>query len=163
MQDGQVAGEFVPDREEEDLVDFEYDDSPASDSDAEDNPAAADAADKGGMHDSSFERFLDEWSDDDSTSKIGGSGADSHPNPKKAPLKRPRADGPSTGAAPSKSAKTTVAAPRGKATQTGRTRVQPAGKVPGAKPKVGPVLKGIPLDIPPLRFRMPRGAPMTAG
>ena len=41
MQDGQVAGEFVPDREEEDLVDFEYEDSPASDSDAEDNPADA--------------------------------------------------------------------------------------------------------------------------
>src|ERR1041385_2210429 len=129
MQEGQVAGEFTPDREEEDPADLEYDDSPASDSDAEENPANAGAADQGGMHDSSFERFLDEWSDDDSTSKIGGSDADLHPNPKKAPLKRPRADGPSTGAAPSKSAKTAVAAPRGKATQTGRTPVQPAGKV----------------------------------
>ena len=98
--------------------------TPASDSDVEDNPADAGAADQGGMHDSSFERFLDEWSDDESTSKIGGSGADSHPDPKKAPIKRSRADGPSTGAAPSKSAKTTVVAPRGKATQTGRTRVQ---------------------------------------
>src|ERR1041385_5587997 len=105
MQDGQVAGEFVPDREEEDLVDFKYDDSPASDSDVEDNPADAGAADQGGMHDSSFEIFLDEWSDDDSASKVGGSDADLHPDHKKAPLKRSRADGPSIGAAPSKSAK----------------------------------------------------------
>src|SRR4051812_3046289 len=163
MQDGQIAGEFAPDREEEDLVDFKNDDSPASDSDAEDNPADTGATDQGGMHDSSFEIFLDEWSDDDITSKIGGSGADSHPNPKKAPLKRSRADGPSTGAAPSKSSKTTVVAPRGKATQTGRTRVKQTGKVPGAKPKVGPVLHEVPPDIPPLRFRMPRGAPMTVG
>src|SRR3954466_8238117 len=99
MQDGQVVGSFAPDREEEDPTDLEYDDSPASDSDVEDNPADAGAADQGGMHDSSFERLLDEWSDDDSASKVGGSDADSHPVPKRAPLKRSRADGSSIGVA----------------------------------------------------------------
>ena len=122
MQDGQTDGTFAPDREEEDPTDLEYDDSPASDSDVEDEPTNVDAIDQGGMHDSSFEHFLDEWSDDDNASKVEGSGADSHPKPKKAPLKQLRADGSTSGAAASKGEKDAVVVPKREAPQTGRTR-----------------------------------------
>ena len=83
MQDDQVAGSFAPDRSKEDPEDLEYYGLLSSDSSSEDDPADepadAGAADQGSTCDPSFERFLDEWSDDENTSKIGDSGADSHP------------------------------------------------------------------------------------
>ena len=106
MEDGQVAGIFAPERTEEDPEDLEYhgllssSDSGSEDG-SSDNTADAGAADnaadvgatdvgtadQGGTRDPSFGCFLNEWSDDECTSKFGDSGADSHPEPQKAPLK----------------------------------------------------------------------------
>src|SRR3954469_17810901 len=89
MEDGQVAGTYAPDREEDDPADVEYDgEVPPSDStddeessgessESEDlaDDADAEAADpkdggtrtaaQGGTPDPSLEQFLAEWSDDD--------------------------------------------------------------------------------------------------
>src|SRR3954462_7361000 len=94
MEDGQVAGEYAPNRTEDDPEDVEYHgDFPSSKSDSEDESSdestdadepAADANTRasdpgvtaqGGTQDSSFEKFLKEWSDDDSLSKVGDSDA----------------------------------------------------------------------------------------
>src|SRR3954466_7756578 len=125
MEDGQVAGQFAPDREVDDPTDFEFNgghpidpaggsessadnsDSEESDEDAESDSADDDAdpppAARGGMPTSSFEQFLAEWSDDDddddALSKIGGSTA-AHPRPLKVPAKRAAAASSSSANAP---------------------------------------------------------------
>src|SRR4051812_29126339 len=118
MEEGQITGVFAPDRTEEDPEDLEYHDllsgsdtssddgSSDDDADAEEPDNTADvgasdtgATDQGGMRDPSFERFLNEWSDDDNTSNIGDSSTDSRPEPPKAPLKRSRAASSFSGAA----------------------------------------------------------------
>src|SRR3954463_868269 len=140
MEDGQVAGVYAPDRTEDDPTDVEYTGNFASSDSADeeessgestesDNPAddasteAADTRDadtgiaaRGGTHDPSFEQFLAEWSDDDddSLSNIGDSDAFPHAKPPKAPIKRTLTTGSTTGAGPSKVAKTTPTAPKGK-------------------------------------------------
>src|SRR3954464_2898111 len=106
MEDGQVAGQYAPDRSDEDPADVEYHgDFPSSESDDEDEssgestdseePAAdadtrdanPDAAAQGGTRDPSFEKFLKARSDDDSISKVGDSDAASRAKPLKAPAK----------------------------------------------------------------------------
>src|SRR4051812_19441713 len=102
MQDGQVAGSYHPNRTEKDPVDLEYIGPLHSDTETE--TASADAGEiiQGGTCDSSFQCFLEEWSDDDDDSNPGDYGADSHPKPKKVSTKRARADGSSSSAAAGK-------------------------------------------------------------
>src|SRR3954462_5516445 len=102
MEDGQEAGVYAPDREEDDPEDFEYNgevppsestndgESSGESSDFEDpaedaNAGAADPknayihpAAQGGTPDPSLEQFLAEWSDDDGDSKVGDSDAALH-------------------------------------------------------------------------------------
>src|SRR4051812_27364974 len=109
MEDGQVAGTYAPDREEDDPEDFEYNgevppsestddgESSGESSESEDpaDDANAEAADpknadirtaaQGGTPDPSLEQFLAEWSDDDSVSKVGYSDAAPHAKPPKVP------------------------------------------------------------------------------
>src|SRR3954462_10157701 len=99
MEDGQEAGVYAPDREEDDPVDFEYNgevppsestndgESSGETSDFEDSAEAANIgtadpkntdicpAAQGGTPDPSLEQFLAEWSDDDSVSKVGSDAA----------------------------------------------------------------------------------------
>src|ERR1044071_4708186 len=128
MEDGQEVGKFAPDREADDPTDFEFNggtppaestdegessgdnsDSEETGDDAETDTADDDAdvrpAAQGGTPDSSFERFLAEWSDDDGLSKAGDSNAAVHSKPPKVPAKRASATDSSSAAAPSKSAK----------------------------------------------------------
>ena len=79
MQDGQAPGTYHPDRQDDDREDLEY--AAPTDSETKARTASLNAGckDKGGMYDSSLERFKDEWSDDDSVSKPGNSDADVHP------------------------------------------------------------------------------------
>ena len=185
MEDGQEARKFAPDRDTDDPADFEFngDVPPAesteeeessgdsSDSEDTDDGAETDAADddadvppaaQGGTPDPSFERFLAEWSDDDSISKTGDSNAAVHSKPPKVPAKRASATGSSSAAAPSKAAKTVPPAPKGKQVQATTARV-PTGQAPIGRTKGGPAPKGTPLNVAPLRFRLPTGAPKTAG
>jgi hypothetical protein len=91
---------------------------------------------------------LAEWSDDDSVSNVGNSDAAPHAKPPKVPIKRTSATSSSSGAAPSKVAKTAPTAGKGKQPQVTATR-KPTAQAP--------------LDVVPLRCRMPSGAPRTVG
>ena len=185
MEDGQEVGKFAPDREADDPTDFEFnggtppaestdeEESSGDNSDSEEtgDNAETDNADddadirpaaQGGTPDSSFERFLAEWSDDDGLSKVGDSNAAVHSKPPKVPAKRASATGSSSAAAPSKAAKTVPPAPKGKQVQATTARV-PTGQAPIGRTKGGPAPKGTPLNVAPLRFRLPTGAPKTAG
>ena len=186
MEDGQVAGTYAPDREEDDPADFEYngevppsestDDGESSGESFESKDSADDAdaeaadprnadirtAAQGGTPDPSLEQFLAEWSDDDSVSKVGDSDAAPHAKPPKVPTKRASATGSSSGAALSKVAKTASTALKGKQPQAAATRV-PTGQAPLGRSRGGPVLRDAPLNVAPLRCRMPTGAPRTVG
>src|SRR4051812_10229506 len=153
MEDGQVAGTYALDREEDDPTDFEYDgEVPPSDStddgessgessESEDfaDDADAEAADprdadirtaaQGGTPDPFLEQFLAEWSDDDSVSKVGDSDAAPRARPPKALAKRTSAAGSSSTAAPSKVARTAPTAPKGKQPQATVARA-PTGLAP---------------------------------
>src|SRR4051812_2741432 len=133
MEDGQEGGTFAPDREEDDPSDLEYNsevppaestndgestgDSSDSDDADHDADADADAADirpaaQGGTHETSFQRFLAEWRDDDSLSKVGDSDATTHSKPPRVPAKRASAAGSSSAATSSRHAKAASTAPR---------------------------------------------------
>src|ERR1043165_7175982 len=135
MEDGQEMGTFAPDREEDDPLDLEYNgevppadsasdgESTGESSDSEDasHDVDADAGDadnrpaaQGGTHETSFERFLAEWSDDDSFSKVGDSDAAAHAKPRRAPVKRTPATGSSSSATSSRPAQAASTAPRGR-------------------------------------------------
>src|ERR1041385_8088555 len=142
MEDGQVIGMYAPDREEDDPADFEYNgETPPSESDDDDaddgessgessesddpaDDANAEAADpqnvdtrptaQGGTPDPFLEQFLAEWSNDDSVSKVDDSDAAPRAKPPKAPIKRTSATSSSSGAAPSKAAKTAPIVGKGK-------------------------------------------------
>src|SRR4051812_7152683 len=150
MEDGQVAGTYAPDREEDDPAEFEYngevppsdstDDSessgesedPADDADTEAaNPRDTDirSTAQGGTPDTSLEQFLAEWSDDDSVSKVGDSDAAPHAKPPKTSTKRASVIGSSSGATPSKVAKTVPTALKGKQPQVAAARA-PTGQAP---------------------------------
>src|SRR4051812_36414797 len=183
MEDGQEAGTFAPDREEDDPLDLEYNgevppadsasdgESTGESSDSEDASHDADAetadagdadirpAAQGGTHETSFERFLAEWSDDDSFSKMGDSDAAAHAKPPRAPVKRTPTTGSSSAATSSRPAQATSTAPRGRSTQAAATRV-PTGPAPLGRSRAS---RDAPLDVVPLRCRMPVGAPRTAG
>src|SRR4051812_19940312 len=189
MEDGQQKGVFAPDRAEDDPSGVECTDKlgpsePVDDDDesfgestdsddADDNsPEVAvtrevgtGATTRGGTPDPSFEQFLAEWTDgdddDDGLSHASDSAAASHALPPRAPLKRTKTTSSSTGAGPSKMAKTTVAS-RSTRPQVAPTRVS-GGRAPPSTPQVGATLTDSPLNIPPLRFRMPMGAPRTVG
>src|SRR3954463_7127986 len=95
MEDGQVAGMYAPDCEDDDPVDVEYNgDAPPSNStddeessggfsdfpdeyDDDDDVNAADTrtTTQGGTPDTSLEQFLAEWDDEDSASNVGDSDA----------------------------------------------------------------------------------------
>src|SRR3954471_24254281 len=140
MEDGQEAGRFAPDREEDDPSDPEYNgevspaestsdgESTGESSDSEDTDHEADAEDadirpaaQGGTHETSFEQFLAEWSDDDRFSKVGDSDAATHSKPPRAPVKRASATVPSSAAPSSGPAKAASTAPRGRQTQAAAT------------------------------------------
>ena len=175
MEDGQVAGVYAPDREEDDPADFEYNGevppSESGDDDADDDESSGESSDsddaddadagaadpqdadtrpaaQGGTPDPSLEQFLAEWSDDDSVSKADDSDAAPRTKPPKVPVKRTSATSSSTGAAPSKAAKTAPTASKGKQPQVTATR-RPISQAP--------------LDVVPLRCQMPFGAPRTVG
>src|SRR3954467_3929724 len=133
MEDGQVAGEYAPNRTEDDPEDLEYHGNfPSSESDSEDESSdestdadepAADAdtraadpgaAAQGGTRDPSFEQFLNEWSDDDNISKVGDSDAASRAKPPRAPTKHASTAASSSGATIGKVTKAAAAAPKGK-------------------------------------------------
>src|SRR4051812_8027763 len=180
MEDGQVAGRYAPDREADDSADVEYNgEAPPSDStdeeassdgfsdfpdeyDDDDEAAAADTrtAARGGTPDSSLERFLAEWDDEGSGSNVGDSDAAPRVRPPKVPTKRPRAAGSSTTAP--KTSKATPTASRGQPSQATATR-KPTGSAPLGRTRGGPVLSSAPLNVAPLRFRMPTGAPRSVG
>ena len=142
-EDGQATDEGRRDRSESDVGDNEV-----SDSDDADTPArTADLGlgfKKSGTH-SSMESFLAEY-DDTASSPATFSEPDAPPAPTKAaPTKRPREEAGQGGEGPSR---------------------QHTGKGHGlfrkkAKPTIGR-LEEAPLDIPPLRFRMP-SFPSVAG
>src|SRR4051812_32264632 len=148
MEDGQVAGTYAPDREDDDPADAEYNgEAPPSDStddeessgessESEDlaNDADVEAADtrttaQWGTPDPSLEQFLAEWSDEDNASNIGDSDAAPRVRPLKVLAKRPRAAGSSSTAAPSKATRTAPTAPKGKQPQAAATR-KPTGPAP---------------------------------
>src|ERR1041384_2618457 len=133
MEDGQAAGAYAPDHEEDDPADFEYNGevppSESGDDDADDDESSGESSDsddagdadagaadpqdadtrpaaQGGTPDPSLEQFLAGWSDDDSVSKADDSDAAPRTKPPKVPVKRTSATSSSTGAAPSKTAKT---------------------------------------------------------
>ena len=185
MEEGQEIGIFAPDREVDDPADFEFNgevppaestddgessgesaDSADTDEDAEaeatDDDADVQPAAQGGTPDPSFEQFLAEWSDDDSFSKVGDSDAAVPSKPPRVPAKRTSATGSSSAAVSSKAAKTVPTAPKGKQPQAAATRV-PIGQAPLGRTRGGPAPKDAPLNVAPLRFRMPTGAPKTAG
>src|SRR4051812_7289492 len=185
MEDGQEVGKFAPDREADDPTDLEFNggtphaestdeeessgdnsDSEETGGDAETDTADDDAdvrpAAQGGTPTSSFERFLAEWSDDDDLSKVGDSNAAAHSKPPRVPAKRASAIGSSSAAAPSKAAKTVPPAPTSKRVEATTARV-PTGQAPIDRTKGGPAPKGTPLNVTPLRFRLPTGAPKSAG
>src|SRR3954467_8514191 len=174
MEDGQEVGKFAPDREADDPTDFEFNggthaepageaESSADNSDSEtDDDAETDTADndadtqpaaQGGTPTSSFEQFLAEWSDDDGLSKIGDPTA-VHPKPPKVPAKRAAAASSSSANAPCKTAKTVPPATT--------TRV-PTGQAQASWTKADQAPKSAPLNVAPLRFRLPTGAPKSAG
>src|SRR4051812_12546143 len=180
MEDGQVAGRYAPDREADDSADVEYNgEAPPSDStdeeassdgfsdfpdeyDDDDEAAAADTrtAARGGTPDSSLERFLAEWDDEGSGSNIGDSDAAPRTRPPRVPAKRPRATGSST-AAP-KTSKGAPIASRSQPSRDTTTRI-PTGPAPLGRTGGGSVSSDAPLDVAPLRFRLPTGAPKSAG
>src|SRR3954462_14008907 len=144
MEDGQVAGTYAPDREEDDPTDVEYNgEAPPSEStddeessggfsdfpdeyDDDDDDADAEAADtrtaaQGGTPDSSLERFLAEWDDEGSSSHVGDSDAAPRVRPPKVPTKQPRAAGSST-TAPSKTSKVAPTASKGQPSQAAATQ-----------------------------------------
>src|ERR1041384_5439607 len=185
MEDGQEIGIFAPDREVDDPADFEFhgevppaestDDGESSGESADsadtDEDAEAEAADdnadvqpaaQGGTSDPSFEQFLAEWSDDDSFSKVGDSDAAVPSKLPRVPAKRTSPTGSSSAAVSSKAAKMVPTAPKGKQPQAAATRV-PIGQAPLGRTRGGPAPKDAPLNVAPLRFRMPTGAPKTAG
>src|ERR1043165_4182896 len=149
MEDGQEAGTFAPDREEDDPLDLEYNgevppaesasdgESTGEPSDSEDSRHDADAAPadigdadarpaaRGGTHETSFERFLAEWSDDDSFSTADDSDAAAHAKPPRVPIRRAPTTGSSSAATSSLSTPAMPTAPRGRATQPAATQVPP--------------------------------------
>src|SRR3954463_12664700 len=175
MEDGQEAGKFAPDREVDDPTDFEFNGGPPiepagaaessadnSDSEESDDDAEADSADddadpppaaRGGTPTSSFEQFLAEWSDDDGLSKLGGPTA-VHQKPPKVPAKRAAAASSSSANAPRKTAKTAPPA---------TTTRLPTGQAQASRTKTDKAPKNAPLNVAPLRFRLPTGAPKSAG
>src|SRR3954468_12496787 len=182
IEDGQEKGVYAPDRAEDDPSDVEYagnlgpsdsaDDDDESSGESTDFDDAADdddpevavtrdvgtgATTRGGTPDPSFEQFLAEWTDDDDDddgfSHAGDSAAASHALPPRAPLKRTKTTSSSTGAGPSKVAKTTAAS-KSTRPQVAPTRV-PGGRAPPSTPRVSVTLTDAPLNIPPLHFRMP--------
>src|SRR3954470_4847809 len=180
MEDGQVVGRYTPDREADDPADGEdngevppsdsTDDEASSDGfsdfpdeyDDDDDTAAADTrtAARGGTLDSSLERFLVECDDEGGGSNIGDSDAAPRARPPKVPSKRPRASGSST-AAP-KVSKGAPTASRGQTSQDTTTR-RPTGTAPLGRTRGGPASSDAPLDVAPLRFQLPTGAPKSAG
>ena len=175
MEDGQVAGSYAPDREDDDPVDLEYNGEAPSDSnddDADDDESSGESSDfedlagdadvevadpkvantrtaaQGGMPDPSLEEFLADWSDDNSVSKVSNSDAAPRTKPPKVPTRRASATSSSSGAASSKTTKAMPTASKGKQPQATATRV-PIGQAP--------------LNVAPLRCRMPTGAPRTIG
>src|SRR3954465_5011598 len=175
MEDGQEVGRFAPDPGADGPTDFEFNggthaepageaESSADNSDSEtDDDAETDTADddaftqpaaQGGTPTSSFEQFLAEWSDDDGLSKIGDPTAAVHPKPPKVPAKRAAAASSSSANAPRKTAKTVPPATT--------TRV-PTGQTHVSRTKADQAPKGAPLNVAPLRFRLPIGAPKSAG
>src|SRR3954462_9142741 len=180
MEDGQVAGTYAPDLEEDDPTDVEYNgEAPPSDStddeassggfsnfpDEYDDEDDADAAHtrttaQGGTPDSSLERFLAEWDDEGSGSNVGDSHAAPRARPPKVPTKRPRASGSSTTAP--KISKGAPTASRVQPSQDTTTR-RPTGTAPLGRTRGAPVSSDAPLNVAPLRFRLPTGAPKSAG
>src|SRR3954462_106646 len=180
MEDGQVAGRYATDREADDPTDVEYNgEAPPSDStddeassdgfsdfpdeyDDDDDAAAADTRTtaRGGTPDSSLERFLAEWDDEGSGSNIGDSDAAPRARPPKVPSKRPRASG-STTAVP-KTSKAAPVASRGQSSRDTTTR-RPTGPAPLGRTGGGSISNEAPLDIVPLRVRLPTSAPKSAG
>src|SRR3954469_13319779 len=177
MEDGQEVGKFAPDREADDPTDFEFNggtphaesadeaessgdnsDSEETSGDAETDTADDDAdtqpAAQGGTPTSSFEQFLAEWSDDDGLSKICDPTAAVHPKPPKVPAKRAAAASSSSANAPRKAAKTVPPA---------TTTWVPTGQAQASRTKADQAPKGAPLNVAPLRFRLPTGAPKSAG
>jgi hypothetical protein len=175
MEDGQEAGVFAPDRTEEDPIDLEYngeipsaefseDDEDEDESsgessdpmDAEDDDAARAIPPRtttrlpaqGGTPDSSLERLLADWSDDDSISTGAAPAAAPRDKPPRVPAKRISAAGSSSGTAPSKVIQTAPTAHKGKQAQKTTAR-RPTTQAP--------------LNVAPLRCRMPTGAPRTIG
>src|SRR3954469_4965277 len=174
MEDGQETGVYAPDRTEEDPTDLEYNgetpsaESSGNDEDDESSGESSDPMDaddddaertdppttntrppaQGGTPDPSLEQFLAEWSDDDSVSKGNGSDAAPRARPPKVPAKRTSAAGSSSGVAPSQVAKAKPTASKGKQAQETTTRRPPVQA---------------PLNVAPLRCRMPTGAPRTIG
>src|ERR1041385_5212067 len=175
MEDGQEAGVFAPDRTEKDPTDLEYDgEIPSAESSGDDededessgessDPMDADDDDaacadpprttsrlptQGGRPDSSLEQFLAEWSEGDSVSKGAASDAAPRDKPPKVPAKRASAAGSSSGTPPPKITKTKPTANKGKQAQETTTR-RPTTQAP--------------LNVAPLRCRMPTGAPRTVG
>src|ERR1041385_1906768 len=168
MEDGQEAGVYAPDRTEEDPTDLEYDgEIPSAESgedDDDDDESSGESSDpmdadddnaerapppktstrppaQGGTPDPSLEQFLAEWSDDDSVSKDDASDAAPRAKPPKVPTTRPSAAGSSSGAA-------RPTAVKGKQVH-GMTTRRPTVQAP--------------LNVAPLRCRMPTGAPRTVG
>src|SRR3954468_15307410 len=177
MEDGQEVGRFAPDREADDPTDFEFNggtphaesvdeaessgdnsDSEETGGDVETDTADDDAdvrpATQGGTPTSSLEQFLAEWSDDDGLSKIGDPNAVVHPKPPRVPAKRAAATSSSSATAPRKVAKTVPPA---------TTARVPTGQTHISRTKAGQAPKGAPLNVAPLRFRLPMGAPKSAG
>ena len=131
MHDGQVAGDYQPDRAEDDAADLEV--VAPTDSETEARTASLGAGFKQpGTSDSSIRRFMDGWSDDDDDDDDHG--ADSHPAPQSdVPPAQP------TRGTQKRSAK----GPTGQ----GSKRAKPT--------PTGPVLEEAALEIPPIRFAMP--------
>ena len=150
------------DSDDDDDDDNDDDDDSAADVRATETDTAVRAAAQGGTPDSSFEQFLAEWDDDDdeSLSKVADSDAATHAKPPKVPAKRASGSGSSSAAAPAKVAKTSKAVPKGKQPTAASSR--PPAK-PLGKPKGGSLPRDAPLDIPPLNFRLPMGAPRASG
>ena len=163
MQDGQAAGGYHPDRQEHDREDVEY--VAPTDSETEARTASLDAGykDKGGMYDSSLERFMDEWSDGDSVSKPGSPDANVHPEAQEMNKRRRcRSDASSYAAATAQDAPTAAGSSKGQPSK-GTRKKPPSGKALAKKQPAAPIPKGVVLNVAPLRSRRPALAPQVDG
>ena len=135
LEDGQTADEGQPDR-----AGLDADDNEVSDADDADTPARTGSLGMGykrpGTPDS-LQQLLDGWSDDSSDDDLGADASPARGEP--ARPKRTRDEAEHAGAGPSRQQ---------------LTKGQPAKKKAKALPAKGTLIDA-PLDIPPLRYRMP--------